>query len=514
MLRLLILSTVSLYGSFEGVYRYMEVKDYERARSLLLSEMSEKTVDGYQLLADIDSARGDWAAVKDDYKNILVLDSKNEKAHLELARVLSWQKDYEASIKAYDEMIALGLGKEVPYVEKAHVLAWDNQKQAALLAYAAAYEKFQLSWIEDERKGYEALWLNKRVEAEKHFRSSLQGNPGNEDVLFSLGQLYADFDNAEAQKTLQSLLAKNPYHSSAQEALRKLTARSSQSRLRFSFDYLDARSNQWDTQVQRSQFWALFEKQVKALFWNVKLGHSVCAYPDRVYVGDSVDVAAGYIADRFGCDASIGDQRISDGISNRYRGQLSIWYRAFDVLSLRLFGEKMNFFHNKDVVEQNINDRSVGLHSNLNLHEHVTLSALVKTGYPDDGNRYLLGDASIEVHGLWPKRLFARLGVEWQDFRKTSSYYFSPTSFSTYYLDTGIDLTFAEKNSFCYASRKWLCSLKVRTAMDSNYQTSIQPSFDTHIDLNDSWACEISASMNQSHVYRDWALSLHGIFSF
>lgn len=81
------------------------------------------------------AARGDYTAAVHNYHKALEREPANEKAKLQIARVLSWSKNYADSITEYAELLRTSPGNQQARLEKARVLSWSNNFEASIAEY-------------------------------------------------------------------------------------------------------------------------------------------------------------------------------------------------------------------------------------------------------------------------------------------------------------------------------------------------------------------------------------------
>jgi len=279
-----------------------------------------------------------------------------------LARVLAWSRHYDEAIVLYRKIIALDPSNPVPRREMARTAMWAKRPRLAMETYDAALS----SPAGDpdspaESREYEAVdsrvreRIHRSILLEKEakklaynrrfarslpvYETLIRENPGNEEALFDQAQAACALGLCGREaRVYERLLAIDPLHSLASEAVERLRSRAEPS-ARFDYSYWNEEGRGDLARITRNRFDVTVDVPVRCQYHVFIKGHRWLDTPDfdrATYGAEGVSVGfAGVFSPFVKAEGSWTHRRYdSDALADRDTGHGTVWFNLDDRVRL------------------------------------------------------------------------------------------------------------------------------------------------------------------------------------
>ncbi|MFA5138112.1 MAG: tetratricopeptide repeat protein [Elusimicrobiota bacterium] len=426
---------------------------------------------------------------------------------LTLARVYSWRQRFSDSVRAYDGCIAAEPKEPDCWIEKARVLGWAKRYDESLAQYRAALALGGVEWLGPEMSAKEALWDHRVLEAERSYVLAVATKPDNGEALMDLAQLYSNSGMYRAAEARYArLLEVNPYHTAATRSRAKNSSRRSGLHLSAGMSYWHAESSERQVDVDRVTPFATAAQRL-ADDWTLSVTGSRGYY--RYHAADSVaeNGIGGEVAYsrgmRGGASARFGWTGYEGFSSPRAAYGVSGWVKAVERLDLSLAYGRENLNTNRVNMADGLYQWTMGTRGTYDAGRHALFGADYKYGHVSDDSPFHIAGADAQITFLSePHRLYSILRFETWNYAHDSSRYFAPRSYQTYSGLVGYKHNFGSEGLY-YGALERYADLQFRHARDSHGYGSVNPKIILHADLTRRLYAEASASLTDSHYYKD-----------
>ncbi len=369
----------------------------------------------------------------------------SETALLHAARITGWQRNYPASSRYYDKLVRRYPDKAMYYREKARMLGWSRRYDEARKVYAQALGRFadnEALASEAAAKGY--FYDNRFRKAEQRYLEWLDREPRHPEALSDIGRLYAGQARwDEAVAVYGTLLRENPSHRIARKALRKIRIRRDETRIKTTFGYFTAKSDERLTDVAWHSEEAVATDPVDE---NLSLFAGI---ENRVYDFDALPgtpasrkIVAGFEyenAPDLRIGGAYGYRLVSDGFDDSHYVSAELAAMPLDCLELGAHYLHDAVVENPESLVRNLRKDEAGVRLAFQRYRALRAEAdYAYARYSDGNTRYAYGfglkgtlfEREVRLDLLWRWREYG--------FSDRAEWYFTPSVFSTH--GVGVEL--------------------------------------------------------------------------
>jgi len=357
------------------------------------------------------------------YRDLAVRFPDSSKILTGLARVLAWSRRYDESMAIYRRIIALDPSNPVPRREMARTAMWAKEPDLAMKIYDDALstpgedparstkdrahetpdsrvrERIRRS-ILLEKEAKKLAYDGRIARSLPVYETLIRENPGNEEALFDEAQATCALGLCGREaRTYERLLAIDPLHLLAAEALERLRSRANPS-ARFDYSYWNEEGRGDLARITRNRFDVTVDVPVWCQYHFFLKGHRWLDTPDfdrATYGADGVSVGfAGVFSPFVKAEGSWTRKRYdSNTLSDRDTGHGTVWFNLDDRMRLGLGYARTDEIYNYfGIVQGTQADRVfVAFHSNVTRKFEASGRAAY-TGYNDSNSGSLFSLAA------------------------------------------------------------------------------------------------------------------------
>ncbi len=420
---------------------------------LIILQLAERFPENQVVMsqfADLMAKTGSGSAVQ-SYEAILARSPQNVTAKMGLAHLMWSLQEFEQSIQLLDTVLLEVPEHRTAAKDRARILNQWKGKDAGLRGYRDAEQAlkhpltgnihasllddqaFVRSPIEFQSLSTETLFSN-RLEEQATFLSDWRPDnaaaalrrlqdltPQDSHVAFLLAQQNIRMGRyAEAEQALEELLASDPWHTQAGQAL-AYTRRQLEHRVAGHFSFFGQQGRNGLSQINRTRFGANYFKPVGSGNDVFSIGYShIMLYPvDAPHtLGNSLDLGYHWMPDpNWQIDARMSVEAYNSGFDTKPVFQAASRHRVLDGFYLGLRTQLENVAENSESVRQGIYQYGIGPTMEWDISPRWNLQAQYNIrNYSDDNLVQLFDIRNVYVFRNAPQELRGVISYHFEDF--------------------------------------------------------------------------------------------------
>jgi len=385
------------------------------------------------------------------YKTLATQFPDDSKILMGLARVLAWSKRYDESLDLYRHMIGLDPSDPVPRREMARTAMWAKRPALARQTYEAALsaegnktglpaggssdeaaeafarQRIRRS-IQLEMDAKELAWNRRFTQSLPVYETLIRENPGNEEALFDEAQAACALGLCNLEKrTYEKLLAIDPLHSLAGDALERVKSRGNPS-ARFDYSYWNEEGRGDLARITRNRFDVTADVPVRCQYHLFLKGHRWLEVPDfdhETYGASGFSLGfAGVFSALVKAEGSWTHKRYdSSTLSSKDTGHGTLWFNVKDRVRLGAGYARTDELYNYFGIIHGIQADRVFITFQSDITRKLDISGKAEyIGYTDSNSGSFLGLAAGYALTDHPKTFKVGLSGEARNTRHDNEY--------------------------------------------------------------------------------------------